>query len=81
MTTVYFVRHAQPNFANHDDLTRELTAKGMADRHLVEGLLAGVSVDAVLSSPYRRAVDTVHSWDTKLPALMVVTESLWPRTA
>lgn len=60
MTTVYFVRHAQPNFANHDDLTRELTAKGMADRLLVLDLLAGVPVDAVLSSPYRRAVDTVQ---------------------
>ena len=60
MTTVYFVRHAQPNFANHDDLTRELTAKGMEERHLVESLLADVQVDAVLSSPYRRAVDTVQ---------------------
>ena len=27
MTTVYFVRHAQPNYENHDDLTRELTEK------------------------------------------------------
>lgn len=60
MTTVYFVRHAQPNFANHDDLTRELTDKGMEDRHLVERLLADVQVDAVLSSPYKRAVDTVQ---------------------
>lgn len=60
MTTVYFVRHAQPNFANHDDLTRELTAKGLADRHLVESLLADVPVDAVLSSPYKRAMDTVQ---------------------
>ena len=28
MTTVYFVRHAEPNLMNHDDLTRELSAKG-----------------------------------------------------
>lgn len=28
MTNVYFVRHAQPNYENHDDLTRELTEKG-----------------------------------------------------
>ena len=32
MTTVYFVRHAQPNYENHDDLTRELTEKGLQDR-------------------------------------------------
>jgi len=29
MTTVYFVRHAQPNYENHDDMLRELTAKGL----------------------------------------------------
>ena len=34
MTTVYFVRHAQPNYENHDDMLRELTAKGMEDRKL-----------------------------------------------
>nr|WP_300837777.1 hypothetical protein [uncultured Acetatifactor sp.] len=28
MTKVYFVRHAAPNFNNHDDLTRELTVRG-----------------------------------------------------
>ena len=35
MTNVYFVRHAQPNYENHDDLTRELTEKGLQDRKLV----------------------------------------------
>ncbi|MBE5804103.1 MAG: histidine phosphatase family protein [Clostridiales bacterium] len=59
MTTVYFVRHAEPNYHNHDDLTRELSAKGMEDRHKVTRLLADLPVDAVLSSPFRRAVDTV----------------------
>ena len=39
MTTVYFVRHAQPNYENHDDLTRELTEKGLQDRmKIVEAL-------------------------------------------
>lgn len=59
MTTIYFVRHAEPDFSNHDDLTRALSAKGLEDRHQVTRLLAGVPVDAVLSSPFRRAVDTV----------------------
>lgn len=35
MTKVYFGRHAEPNFNNHDDRNRELTAKGLADRKLV----------------------------------------------
>lgn len=60
MTTVYYVRHAEPNYANHNDLTRELTPKGLKDRELVTAFLADRSIDAVLSSPYKRAVDTVQ---------------------
>lgn len=60
MTTVYFVRHAQPNYDNHDDLTRELTEKGLKDRLRVGMALENVPIDAVLSSPYKRAVDTVQ---------------------
>ena len=46
MTNVYFVRHAQPNYENHDDLTRELTEKGLQDRKLVtEFLRDTVGVD------------------------------------
>ncbi len=59
ITNVYFVRHAQPNYANHDDRTRELTAKGLMDRALVTAFFRDIPVDAVLSSPFRRAVDTV----------------------
>lgn len=59
MTTVYFVRHAEPDYENHDDRKRALTAKGMADRELVTEYFSHIPVDIVLSSPYRRAVDTV----------------------
>lgn len=59
MTTVYFVRHAEPNYENHEDFSRELSAKGLADRKLVTEYFSRIPVDAVLSSPFRRAVDTV----------------------
>lgn len=59
MTTVYFVRHAQPNYENHVDALRELTPEGKADTALVTAFLKDKSVGVVLSSPYRRAVDTV----------------------
>lgn len=59
MTTVYFVRHAQPNFRNHDDLTRELTEKGLQDSKLVTAFLLDKRVDVLLSSPYKRAMDTL----------------------
>ncbi len=59
MTHVYFVRHAEPNYDNHDDALRELSPKGLADRALVTEVLRDKGIAAVLSSPYRRAVDTV----------------------
>lgn len=59
ITTIYFVRHAEPNYANHDDFTRELSEKGLRDRVLVTEFFRGRSVDTVLSSPYKRAYDTV----------------------
>ena len=66
LTTVYFVRHAQPNYENHDDMLRELTAKGLEDRKLVTKFLADKNVDVVLSSPFHRSIDTVrHFADSK----------------
>lgn len=59
MTTVYFIRHAEPNYNNHDDRSRELSDKGLQDRKLVTKFLLDKRIDAVLSSPYKRAVDTV----------------------
>lgn len=59
MTHIYFVRHAEPNYQNHDDALRELTPKGLADRALAADYLRDKGIYAVLSSPYRRAVDTV----------------------
>ena len=66
LTTVYFVRHAQPNYENHDDILRELTAKGLEDRKLVTKFLTDKKVDVVLSSPFHRSIDTVrHFADSK----------------
>lgn len=59
MTTIYFVRHAQPNYQNHDDLSRELTPQGLQDRMKVVAALQNATVHAVFSSPYKRAIDTV----------------------
>ena len=59
MTTVFFIRHAESDLSVHDDRIRPLTEKGMNDRSLVTGFLQDKSINAVLSSPFRRAVDTV----------------------
>lgn len=65
MTQLYFVRHAQPLYRNHDDEGRELSPKGMIDRELVTNFLMDKDITVILSSPYRRALDTVrHFADT-----------------
>ena len=64
-TNVYFIRHAEPNYDNHDDMTRELSEKGMKDRVLVTEFLKDKQIDAVLSSPFKRAVDTVRDFAEK----------------
>ena len=59
MTDFYFIRHAEPRY-DADDRTRGLSEKGLRDRALAAECLADKSVDVVLSSPYRRAVETVE---------------------
>ena len=73
MTNVYFVRPAQPNYENHDDLTRELTEKGLQDRKLVTEFLRDKEIHAVLSSPFKRSVDTVKEFadEMELPIAFV----------
>lgn len=73
MTNIYFIRHAEPNYSNHNDLTRELSAKGLRDRELVTAFLAQIRVDAVLSSPFKRSQDTVAHFASRrgLPITIV----------
>ena len=62
MTTIYFIRHAESNFSNHDDMTRELTPKGMQDSKLVTRFLSDKNIDIIFSSPYKRAIDTIRDF-------------------
>ena len=73
MTQLYFVRHAHPLYRNHNDAGRELSPRGLEDRKLVTAFLMDKEIDAVLSSPYSRAVDTVrHFADTvRMPIIHI----------
>ena len=62
MTTIYFVRHAEPNYKNQDDATRELTTKGLEDRKLVTKFLNDKNINVILSSPYKRSIDTIKDF-------------------
>ena len=59
MTKIYFIRHAQSDNKNSDNRNRPLTEKGMVDRKLVTDFLQDKSIDIVLSSTFKRAIDTV----------------------
>ena len=65
MTTIYFVRHAEPNYNNHDDMSRELTAKEWSDRKRITAFLQDKRISRVYSSPFKRAVDTVGDFALK----------------
>lgn len=64
-TKVYFIRHAEPNYQNENDMERELTAKGLADTRLITAFLEDRPISAVISSPYKRTVDTVKDYANK----------------
>ena len=62
MTRVYYVRHAQPNYNNHDDRTRELSEKGLSDRKKVTAFLQDKEITVAVSSPFKRAFDTIKDF-------------------
>lgn len=78
-TTVYFVRHAEPNYQNHDDIQRELTPKGWEDRELVTDYLSDKDIDVVFSSPYKRAYDTVVHFAESVDLEIIVSEDFRER--
>lgn len=79
MTELYFIRHCEPNYENHDDLTRELSPKGQADTRLVTEYLRGKQIDVVLSSPFKRAVDTVKPFADSAGLAVVTMDGLRER--
>lgn len=65
MTTIYFIRHAESDTSVRDGRIRPLTEKGLADRRLVTEYLQDNDIDIVLSSPFKRAVDTITDFAEK----------------
>ncbi len=60
MTRVYFVRHAQPDSNITDDRTRPLTEEGMRDTKKVTAHLHNKNIHYLMSSPYKRSMDTIR---------------------
>lgn len=60
VTTVYFVRHAEPVHGHKEDRTRPLTLEGHEDAKKVTEFFKEKEVHAYYSSPYLRSKDTIR---------------------
>lgn len=56
---IIFVRHAQSVYGS-DDRNRPLSDAGLEDRKIVAETLRDRKIDAFLSSPYKRSMDTIR---------------------
>jgi len=65
MTTIYFIRHAESDRLVRDGRIRPLTEKGLVDRLLVTEYLQDKNIDVILSSPFKRAIDTIADFAEK----------------
>lgn len=59
LTNLYFVRHAHSIYSP-DELSRPLSEKGMVDAMQITDLLLQENIEVVVSSPYKRAFQTVE---------------------
>ena len=59
MTIVYFVRHAHSIYTN-DEYNRPLSEKGLHDAQKITQQFKQIEIDAVYSSSYKRAIQTVE---------------------
>ncbi|MDQ8735877.1 histidine phosphatase family protein [Paenibacillus sp. LHD-38] len=59
MTNLYLVRHAHSVYTL-DELTRPLSEQGLNDAKTITDTLKAMKIDVVISSPYKRAIQTVE---------------------
>ncbi|MBQ2799541.1 MAG: histidine phosphatase family protein [Ruminiclostridium sp.] len=81
MTTVYFIRHAQSDRFTQDDRTRPLTAEGLSDTVKITEALSDKGITHIISSPYKRTIQTVTNLSEKLGLSIETNEDLRERNA
>lgn len=59
MTNIYFVRHANSSYST-DELNRPLSEKGINDAKKVTELLSHENISKIISSPYKRAIQSIE---------------------
>ncbi|MFK4423190.1 MULTISPECIES: histidine phosphatase family protein [Bacillus] len=78
MTTVYFVRHAHSTYTK-EERERPLSEEGEIDAGNVTSLLKDKNIDVVISSPYKRAIQTVQGIANKYNLSIQLEEDLRER--
>lgn len=57
---IYFIRHAETIYSSEDqDFNRPLSQKGLKDAKELINDFKDIQIDAIYSSPYLRAIDTI----------------------
>lgn len=78
-TTIYFVRHALPDYSSPEDRGMPLTEEGKLDSFSVAEKLSNIEFDYVISSPYQRTLDTIKPLVDKLNLKIETDERLGER--
>lgn len=78
ITNLYLVRHAHSTYTP-DELGRPLSEKGLSDANIVAELLLKEKIDDVISSPYKRAIQTVEEIAKSLNLEMIIEENFKER--
>lgn len=69
---IYLVRHAEPNYDNHDDINRELTPKGLQDCQRLIDYFRAISIDQIYSSPYKVLYRQSNHWQPQGSYLLIL---------
>ncbi|MFP4977529.1 histidine phosphatase family protein [Paenibacillus sp. CN-4] len=78
-THIYLVRHAHSNYSS-DELNRPLSERGKRDADKVTEILKKEGIQVLISSPYKRAVQTIEGLADTLGASIVIENSFRERT-
>ncbi|WP_102275348.1 histidine phosphatase family protein [Cytobacillus massiliigabonensis] len=78
MTNLYFVRHAHSTYTP-DERQRPLSEQGLLDAEKLTNILKHENIDYVLSSPYKRAIQTVEGIAEYIEKEIIIEEDLRER--
>lgn len=81
MTTIYFVRHAEPLHSWEDDRTRPLTEEGKNDANQIVSFFINKKIDCFISSPYKRSFETILPTANAFNQQIITDERLRERKA